>query len=172
MGCILVRLRTTKSMEQEWYFTTMGSCMRAVLLVIWRKVKGMRSFQMGQNIKDTSKEESSTERAFLSGAMERCMRGSGSMARNMVVEYGKALRVRVILESGTTARHKVLAYIFQNWATGTRDNSTIHKNTVSALSATTTVRPMWGNTAATAPTARANTSGLTAITIKGNLLTT
>ena len=94
------------------------------------------------------------------------------MARNMVVEYGKALRVRAILESGTTARHKVLAYIFQNWATDTRANFTTHKNTVSALSATTTAKLMWGNTAATAPTARANTSGLMATITKGNSSTT
>ena len=94
------------------------------------------------------------------------------MAKSMAAGYGKAHRVKVISESGTTARPKALACISQNWVTGTRASFTIHKNTASALSASTTAKLMWVNTAAIAPTARANTSGPTATITRGNLSTT
>jgi hypothetical protein len=90
------------------------------------------------------------------------------MARNMVVGYGKALKGKVILESGITARPRALVYISHEWATGTKASSKTLKKRGLALNDIIMVKLTSDNIAATAQMAKVSTSGLTATITKAS----
>jgi hypothetical protein len=104
--------------------------------------------------------------------MGRFIKGSGGMARNMGVGYGKALRGKVISGSGITGKPRALAYTSHKWAIGTKANSKTLKKRALVLNDITMAKLTSDNIAAIAQMAKVSISGLTETITKASSLIT
>lgn len=100
-----------KNMEKELYFIILAKSTKASLKMILKRAKAINIFLMVPTSKATSREESATEEESSNGAMDKYTMVNGTMAGKQEAECGRALMVKVILDSGSRTELKGLEYL-------------------------------------------------------------
>lgn len=86
--------------------------MKAIGTMINDKERDTSSSRMETSIREISKMGNLMERASLLGKTENLMKENGLMGLSKAMEYGKVLRVILILESGRDQRQMGMEFIF------------------------------------------------------------